>query len=322
MGGSLCKTDNRTSNNEIATPSNKPIYQNLENLNAKSEQNTSNKEFRAQLLKPTIQIQQQQVQIPVIHNGLVKDRLAQLGEYQIPSSITNEGLDVTPPFQFDEDAIYLGGLKNDIFQGYGEIYWDDGTHYCGEYNEGTRCGHGRLIYPDGDAYEGDWLDDKQHGQGTYYYSDGGVYIGRFLYDLKHGEGKETLANGETYEGDFQNGTRHGKGKLTMADGLFEGLFEKGQMIDGEYNWNDGRKYKGQIQGMKMHGHGEFWFPDGRQYKGFWVEDQKEGQGEFHFSNGSVYIGGWKNNKQNGLGKLTDKNGVIINGFWVDGNKIT
>ncbi|CAD8135157.1 unnamed protein product [Paramecium pentaurelia] len=321
MGGSCCKDENLETNKEIRNVPNKPIFSHAENLPPRSQQTKQNQEIRTQLLQPTIPIQNQQLQIPVIHNGLVKEMLTKLGEYQIPQSITNEGLDVTPPIQFDDGSIYVGGIKNDLFQGYGEIYWDDGTHYWGQFNKGTKSGHGRLIYPDGDAYEGEWLDDRQHGKGKYWYSDGGIYDGRFLNDLKHGFGKEILANGETYEGDFNNGKRHGKGKLIMADVIFEGLFENGQMVDGEYKWNDGRRYKGQIQFNKIHGHGEFWFPDGRYYKGYWVEDQKEGQGEFHYSDGSIYVGEWKKNKQNGYGKFTNKNGEVINGQWVDGSMV-
>ncbi|CAD8061593.1 unnamed protein product [Paramecium sonneborni] len=320
MGGSCCKDENIETNKEIRNATNKPIFSHAENLPPRNIHNKSNQEIRTQLLQPTIPIQNDQIQIPIIHNGLVKEMLLKLGEYQIPQSITNEGLDVTSPIQLPDDSIYVGGLKNNLFQGYGEIYWDDGTHYCGQFNKGTKSGNGRLIYADGDAYEGEWLDDQQHGKGKYWYSDGGLYDGRFLYDLKHGQGKEILSNGETYEGDFNNGTRHGKGKLIMTDAVFEGQFDNGQMIDGEYRWNDGRKYKGQIQGTKMHGHGEFWFPDGRYYKGDWVDDQKQGQGEFHYSDGSMFVGEWKNNKQNGQGKFVDQNGQIINGIWVDGIK--
>ena len=51
-------------------------------------------------------------------------------------------------------------------------------------------------------------------------------------------------NGDLYEGEYLNGQRHGKAKLTMSDAFFEGQFINNEMVEGEYKWKDGRRYKG------------------------------------------------------------------------------
>lgn len=38
---------------------------------------------------------------------------------------------------------------------------------------------------------------------------------------------------------------------------------------GEFTWNDGRKYIGDYKDDKKHGYGQFEWPDGRKYKGYW-----------------------------------------------------
>lgn len=39
---------------------------------------------------------------------------------------------------------YQGTFFKDLFEGLGEEWWPDGTHYKGEYHQGLKHGDGRL----------------------------------------------------------------------------------------------------------------------------------------------------------------------------------
>ena len=41
-------------------------------------------------------------------------------------------------------------------QGYGEMYWGDGSCYQGEWVKGVQHGYGRMILPDGSIKEGNF----------------------------------------------------------------------------------------------------------------------------------------------------------------------
>ena len=48
----------------------------------------------------------------------------------------------------------------DIRQGYGEMVWNDGSSYTGEWVKGMQDGQGTLIMPDGKVREGHWSKNK------------------------------------------------------------------------------------------------------------------------------------------------------------------
>ncbi|CAD8056823.1 unnamed protein product [Paramecium sonneborni] len=269
MGQSCCSDYKIEKSKEINFTQQNPFnYVQQDNIkNQDYWQIQQNNELRLKLLKANIQTSKSTLKIPVINNVQVKETQQKLGEYMISTSISNEGIEITPPIQFDNGSVYVGGLKMDQFQGYGELYWEDGTHYCGQFNKGYKTGYGRLIYSDGDAYEGEWLENQIHGQGKYWYANGGEYEGRFVQDQKHGFGREKYVNGDIYEGEFYQGIKSGRGKLIMSHATVEGQFQQNEIIEGEYKWNDGRRYVGQFKESKMHGNGEFWFPDNQFYKG-------------------------------------------------------
>lgn len=39
--------------------------------------------------------------------------------------------------------------------------------------------------------------------------------------------------------------------------------------EGEYTWEDGRRFKGNYKNDKKHGYGEYTWADGRVYLGYW-----------------------------------------------------
>jgi hypothetical protein len=79
------------------------------------------------------------------------------------------------PFELYKDCFYIGQWKNGNKQGYGKLYFPDGSAYSGHFNKNSAKGKGRLMHSNGDVYVGDWDDDKAHGTGTYYSINGGKY---------------------------------------------------------------------------------------------------------------------------------------------------
>jgi hypothetical protein len=49
-------------------------------------------------------------------------------------------------------------------------------------------GNGELKWNDGGAYKGEFLADKMHGQGVKTWADGRRYEGTYQNGLQHGEG--------------------------------------------------------------------------------------------------------------------------------------
>lgn len=44
--------------------------------------------------------------------------------------------------------------KDDERDGYGEMYWVDGSNYKGEWRQGIQHGMGKMTFPDGTVKEG------------------------------------------------------------------------------------------------------------------------------------------------------------------------
>jgi hypothetical protein len=55
-----------------------------------------------------------------------------------------------------------------------------GGEYFGSLNRrGQKHGVGEMKYDNGNEYEGEWINDKRDGKGTTKYSSGNVYIGKY-----------------------------------------------------------------------------------------------------------------------------------------------
>ena len=66
-----------------------------------------------------------------------------------------------------EDFVYVGEFEEDLFNGQGEIKYNDGSSYKGDFRKGTITGKGKLIFADGSSYVGQFRDGKMHGLGTF-----------------------------------------------------------------------------------------------------------------------------------------------------------
>jgi len=112
-----------------------------------------------------------------------------------------------PPLTLENDAIYCGGWKNGMKDGYGIQHWSDGSHYEGEWFEDKASGKGKLIHADGDIYEGEWTLDKANGKGVYIHFNGAKYEGEWKDDKQHGQGTESWPDGAKYEGEYLDGKK-------------------------------------------------------------------------------------------------------------------
>ena len=63
-------------------------------------------------------------------------------------------------------------MKKGLRDGYGVLYWKDGSYYSGKWSEDMKEGEGTLFYANGDIYTGQWVKEKKTGDGKYMYSAG------------------------------------------------------------------------------------------------------------------------------------------------------
>ncbi len=102
----------------------------------------------------------------------------------------------TGQLSFEHGEFYAGEFKNETLHGKGIYIWPDGTVYDGYLENGKSNGMGvgfniRKKW----RYEGQYKDDKWNGSGIFYQEDGTFYIGG-----------------------LENGNFHGFGSLNSADG--------------------------------------------------------------------------------------------------------
>ena len=216
-----------------------------------------------------------------------------------------------------ELCLYKGELSiSGIFNGYGELYFQNGKKYEGKFIDGKLNGYGRLIDLFGIiCYEGIFknnqlLDGKakiikfeENGEKT-------IYEGDIKNMKKEGEGIEKN-NIYTYMGSFSDDLKHGKGKIIygIGDEYYEGDFENGKLTGkGFYQWANKCTYEGEFLDGQMHGKGLYKWPDGDEYESDYINNIKEGNGEFRWKSGKKYKGQVKNGKPNGFGVITRKNG--------------
>jgi len=114
-----------------------------------------------------------------------------------------------------------------VRHGYGEIKYDSGSAYVGEWENDTRVGTGKYFFACGDVYEGQWKNGMYHGVGKYTSADSDEYEGEWAYDKMEGHGRYVFKeSGDVYEGSFVKGVIDGPGKYTTK--------ASGQTVQGEF----------------------------------------------------------------------------------------
>ena len=229
-------------------------------------------------------------------------------------------------FRIIEDTIYAGNYENNQKNGFGYLYWDDGSFYEGYFNNNEHEGLGKMIWKDNneiqDKYEGFWEHTKANGFGIYYFKNGGKYIGEFKEDNRTGFGIFYYNERSIYIGNFINSLKEGFGKSFYENGdKYQGSFKSGQRDGfGIYYYKDGDKYIGEYQAGFQFGIGIIKYKNGNMYKGEFNQE-KDGLGTYIYANGNKYEGEWKNNVKNGKGIFYLENGNKYEGYWKNNRKI-
>ncbi len=205
---------------------------------------------------------------------------------------------------------------------YGEMVFDNGDKYVGEWEDNKKHGQGTYILVSGEKYVGEWKDNNRHGQGTNTWASGNKYVGEWEDNKKHGQGTNTWVGGEKYVGEYKEDNPHGQGTFTFANGdKYVGRFKEDKKHgQGTYTWANGDKYVGGFKEDNPHGQGAKTDVGGDKYVGQIKENKKHGQGTYTWANGDKYVGEYKEDLFDGFGIFTSSEGENYSGNWVKGKR--
>ena len=171
-------------------------------------------------------------------------------------------------------------------------------------------GRGEMMWNDGNCYRGDWSNGVMEGELGEFWDgvDGSLYRGNWKHGRREGQGEYWLdgtnREGERYKGGFINGSFEGHGEYRLKSGriLYVGMWKDDE-------WNG----VGSI----------FWRNGTLKFKGGWKRGIKHGQGSFHRPDSQLaYRGQFQNGRYHGRGKFFDprerKATGWANGTWVNG----
>ncbi len=178
------------------------------------------------------------------------------------------------------NGYYIGQAVNNIKQGIGAYYFDNGTRFEGEYNNDKINGSGIYFWSEKHFFAGTWENEKRNGYGIEVKEDGSYYcqywenekmIGK---PVIHNPQRLNYSNGY-YIGEVSNGVAHGKGK---------------------YHWNDGSTFEGTWINGIINGSGLLTFSNNMgHYVGYWKDGKRQAcYGMQCLSDGSHLIGFWEN----------------------------
>ena len=189
---------------------------------------------------------------------------------------------------------YIGEFKNDLREGKGIIYYNDGDRYEGEFKNDLRDGKGNYYFNDGSRYEGDWKIDLREGKGIFYYNNGNKYEGDFKNGLGEGKGIFYYNNGQRYEGEFKNSKIEGKGVFYFING---------------------DRYEGNYKNERAEGKGIMYYSNGDRYEGDFKNGFREGKGIYYYNNGDREMGDYMNGKKIGNHVILFNNGTFSSNFY-------
>lgn len=116
-------------------------------------------------------------------------------------------------------GVYTGQCSGGRPDGVGEVAFNNGDRFSGEFKNGRIEGQGIWTSgTSGNTYKGSWHNGRREGEGTYVWSHGAQqYVGTWVDDKRQGQGTFTWANGDRFEGEFRNNQQY-TGKLYSASG--------------------------------------------------------------------------------------------------------
>jgi len=129
----------------------------------------------------------------------------------------------------DKEGLRIAGKMR---HGEGEIRYESGSMYAGQWEEDKRSGKGKFTFACGDVYEGEWKENKYDGRGKYSSADTDEYDGQWREDKMHGQGRYLFrVTGDVHEGQYMDGLREGPGTYTKADGtVLKGEWKAGELV--------------------------------------------------------------------------------------------
>lgn len=176
---------------------------------------------------------------------------------------------------YENGDLYLGEFKNIVREGKGTLTTAD-FKYEGGFKNGKIHGYGEIKFAKGDEYKGQWKNGLKEGEGIYTWSIGDIYDGFFLNDKIHGYGQFKYASGDVYKGQWYNDKKEGKGELKYATGDL---------------------YEGEFKNNMFNGHGVMKHANGDKYIGNWKDFKKyDKKAEYIYANGNKVYMEWVNNE--------------------------
>lgn len=233
-------------------------------------------------------------------------------------------------------------------EGFGKIFFSDGTEFSGIFHNNRIQGYGRytninqkqnidegekgkekekviiITETDKQYYEdfiGEYKDYIPNGFGIYrnYLTNlqlTGIFMNNKFSDIGIEESGE---GGYIYNGEFLNNKKEGYGIMVWKDGQkYWGEFKNNQMNGyGIIEYPGKIFYQGEVRNGRMEGFGEFFWKRNKKYIGYYQNDQRNGFGIYIFK-GEEFL---KNPlKSETISEISCINGLSAYiGFWKDGN---
>lgn len=221
------------------------------------------------------------------------DEKYDLGDFTFSGQSLSGKFNGNGEINFNDGSKYKGDFKNGCFDGEGVFEGHDGWMLNGIFDKGDisignlKLNDGKsLKYKNGEyectsengwKYTGELNELGQPSQGTFYYADGSTYNGVFSNGLAKGEGTYTSKDKKiVYSGTLDKGLFDGQGSLSINGTTYEGNFVKG-------------------------------FPDG--------------YGEYKSVNGCTYKGYFSHGVFNGDGTIVKEGGTEVLGKWAKGKRV-
>ena len=242
----------------------------------------------------------------------------------------NNAIVEKPVINPKNENIYIGKIAEGKRNGTGQLIYQDGTQYEGNFKDNEFDGYGVYkckLY----IYKGNYISGKMNGKGKYEdLIKKSIYEGDFVDDKKNGYGIEKYSDGSIYKGEFKNDVKEGKGNLILRsyknkdnDLIYTGEFKNNQICGvGEMKISNKKDYYGEWVNNEMNGYGMAHDNNLRHY-GYFSHGIKEGYGASFYEEGYVFVGKWEDdlvtgpsilmileNKGNNVNKMLENENIV------------
>lgn len=219
-----------------------------------------------------------------------------------------------------ERGVYQGQTAWGRLDGDGELKFNSGETYNGDWIDGAIEGAGSLNYPDIGVYTGEFKTSQKCGNGSFLWNNGDQYSGSWDNDQLDGEGTYTFSNGGTLKGKFENNSFYEGTYFLQTDELtITVLFAEFQSQSVNFTLKDGTTYSGDCNAAVLSGKGEMTYPNGDAFSGEYQDGLRNGVGVYTWSNGDCYDGNWERDQMSGEGVYTFQSGAELIGAF-DNNR--